>query len=1250
MEKIPQMLQFDDNFGLAIVSNLRMRNHLSSIIVAILLSALFSMGTVYSQARELEKKFQTGLYAEEAKQDLEAAQKAYQEIMAEFDQDRQTAASALFRLGEVYRKKNQPEEAKRCFRRIAVEFGDREPLARLAKENLKLMGEPDLPNAAPAATGNDPEQEKILAKLAEIAKSSPELLLSGESSTDTNGCPSYDEVLSAGHAKAVEWFLQHGASPDRTPTGKIPLRMAAEKGHLAVVDLLISREAKLEKPASPIPQRIGDYGPLVTAALKGHRNIVERLLEKGADPNTERGLALWFASKKSWASIVTVLLDNKADPNLPLHAPKHTPEAINPPPNKFDRDFQNLNLPGSAPGNTMDSDLLSPLQMAAWLGNEEIVKQLLAHGATFDASPYPDPSFIPSPSNPGQAKTMKAPQSPIWLSCAKNHTAITKALLAAGIPPNPRWPEKNTYPEPPAHDQLHVSNIARPAVLSLRPIDLAIYHGNLEIYELLKQGGVSVKEEGIDPGHAVILALYDPYFRRKGLDDIRPDRLRTVETVLKDGADPNGYSGNSPIYFALQSFVEIPPNDMKEAVDYELLDLLKKYHADFMHPNASKSVHYALRNPDTIKYLLNNGADLNAVADMEAYRMNDSTALEFLVAEFPKVEQLEQLLAFKPKPRNAMLVAFDQWEVVKKYIEAGFQGVGPPRGSMSSLTNKDALELSGYYPATLARLWQYVNLEQNAELGAKVWFQSLDLSAPKPPEEAPRFQIGQSPSLPSVPMPPEGPAAPRIRNGPANSRPEPVFKEIGDQPMNIAQVLEAASGRDHFLPFLNSLKIIHTDPVTKKVTREEPVDLLAMIKSGTTEPLPILKPGDILAALPSTTKGTSLADYGSEAYQWFQAALTAKVTLQAGAWTREMQVLPQVHDFRWDPATSVIAGGQDVALVLQFLPKPKFFYNLKAVKITTAAGKSETRDYSKWPEPGTDHKLSTGDKITLETLPEDDPGLLARISQGIFIGREADGFLREVFHAPQPVGKVVTSEYLAHQVIREFCYNSESVLPYMDLTDLGNWKAISSKSATKAPWGHFLEIPRATADVDAPWSGPSDAAGKPLLGGELFELEFIAKGVGSSRKMIHLVPCSFSKIHEGWVLQRISSTQTSSAASPSMLAMLTGYQRDPNSGALRLPQFKHPLEIKSRDSDLPVINVSLDREVPFFLFQKGDVITVDGEDAAQLKPLGEPVQNSYGISWQLNQIFPTKPNSSPPPYQTPSPSQGSRQRRTVIPK
>src|SRR5215472_14285218 len=54
---------------------------------------------------------QKGLFEEEANHDFNAAIRAYQAVVKQFDQDRKLAATAVFRLGECYRKQGNTNEA-----------------------------------------------------------------------------------------------------------------------------------------------------------------------------------------------------------------------------------------------------------------------------------------------------------------------------------------------------------------------------------------------------------------------------------------------------------------------------------------------------------------------------------------------------------------------------------------------------------------------------------------------------------------------------------------------------------------------------------------------------------------------------------------------------------------------------------------------------------------------------------------------------------------------------------------------------------------------------------------------------------------------------------------------------------------------------------------------------------------------------------------------------------------------------------
>jgi biopolymer transport protein ExbD len=77
-----------------------------------------------------------GLLSEEAEQDLAGAEAAYRQAIQQFDRQREGAANAIFRLGEVYRKMGRTEEAKVQYARILREFPDMVRLTELSHAQL----------------------------------------------------------------------------------------------------------------------------------------------------------------------------------------------------------------------------------------------------------------------------------------------------------------------------------------------------------------------------------------------------------------------------------------------------------------------------------------------------------------------------------------------------------------------------------------------------------------------------------------------------------------------------------------------------------------------------------------------------------------------------------------------------------------------------------------------------------------------------------------------------------------------------------------------------------------------------------------------------------------------------------------------------------------------------------------------------------------------------------------------------------
>lgn len=113
-----------------------------------------STARIMAAEGEANTPFERGLLEEEANHQLEAAIYNYQEAVAYFVTNRQMLATAVFRLGECYRKQGKLNQARMQYRRILRDFPEQTELLRLSEQ---VIG--NATNPAPAfvvAFGNLP--------------------------------------------------------------------------------------------------------------------------------------------------------------------------------------------------------------------------------------------------------------------------------------------------------------------------------------------------------------------------------------------------------------------------------------------------------------------------------------------------------------------------------------------------------------------------------------------------------------------------------------------------------------------------------------------------------------------------------------------------------------------------------------------------------------------------------------------------------------------------------------------------------------------------------------------------------------------------------------------------------------------------------------------------------------------------------------------------------------------------------------
>ena len=277
---------------------------------------------------DLTSRLQQGLFDEEASRDLNAAIADYQALAAQFDQDRQIAATAIYRLGECYRKLGQTNDAVTQYQRLIREFADQKDLVTLSRQNLTGLGVDAQPNfaqrlqavvngvppeAKAAAPTTDEESQEII-RIQQMIQDSPDLI---NAPGGENRLTPLSRAAANGWLKVAAYLLDHGADVNSGGyAGATALYEAAGAGNRAMVELLLSRGAGVN-PQSPNIAG-AEPTPLAIAVRRGFPAVVETLLDAKADVNaadSDGDTALHEAVDRGNDKITRLLLAAGANPN-----------------------------------------------------------------------------------------------------------------------------------------------------------------------------------------------------------------------------------------------------------------------------------------------------------------------------------------------------------------------------------------------------------------------------------------------------------------------------------------------------------------------------------------------------------------------------------------------------------------------------------------------------------------------------------------------------------------------------------------------------------------------------------------------------------------------------------------------------------------------------------------------------------------------------------------------------------------------
>ena len=355
----------------------------------------------WSATNDFQALLQKGLFEEEANHNYTAAIQAYQGIASQSDEQRKIMATAIFRLGECYRKLAKTNEASGYYQRVAREFPEQKELAALSQQQLREGGGQATGAITADGGGASEEERKEIERLTRLAKDSPDLVLAQRP---------LHQAAGQGQLELAKFLIQQLKSPVNAKGngGETPLHNAALNGQKSMIELLLRNGADVNA------RERANLTPLHLACSRGFLSVAKVLVESQADKEAKSSngyegvnpgsTPLHFAARLGFTALVKLLLEAGAEidsrdslGNSPLMVAviASQTEAVK------------LLVGAKAAINSTDKDGDTPLLVSIKRQKEDLVKFLLDHGANVNMTNKQGRSALALAANPFSSRTSR---------------------------------------------------------------------------------------------------------------------------------------------------------------------------------------------------------------------------------------------------------------------------------------------------------------------------------------------------------------------------------------------------------------------------------------------------------------------------------------------------------------------------------------------------------------------------------------------------------------------------------------------------------------------------------------------------------------------------------------------------------------------------------------------------------------------------------------------------------------------------